>query len=200
MKKMWLILTALVGMLTVASCQRTTGDVSSSDTEAVLQNILQRKSVRSYRSDMPVEKEKVENLLRAGMAAPSGKDKRPWEFIVVDERELLDSLAAHLPYAKMLTSAPMAIVVCGDETKSDYWYLDCSAVAENILLAAEAQGLGAVWTATYPYRERMEVVSRFLHTPSQVKSLCVIPVGYPMGGQEPKDKWDESRIHYNKWK
>ena len=98
---MWLILTALVGMLTVASCQRTTGDVSSSDTEAVLQNILQRKSVRSYRSDMPVEKEKVENLLRAGMAAPSGKDKRPWEFIVVDERELLDSLAAHLPYAKM---------------------------------------------------------------------------------------------------
>lgn len=197
---MWLILTALVGMLTVASCQRTTGDVSSSDTEAVLQNILQRKSVRSYRSDMPVEKEKVENLLRAGMAAPSGKDKRPWEFIVVDERELLDSLAAHLPYAKMLTSAPMAIVVCGDETKSDYWYLDCSAVAENILLAAEAQGLGAVWTATYPYRERMEVVSRFLHTPSQVKSLCVIPVGYPMGGQEPKDKWDESRIHYNKWK
>ena len=97
---MWLILTALVGMLTVASCQRTTGDVSSSDTEAVLQNILQRKSVRSYRSDMPVEKEKVENLLRAGMAAPSGKDKRPWEFIVVDERELLDSLAAHLPYAK----------------------------------------------------------------------------------------------------
>lgn len=197
---MWLILTALVGMLAVASCQRTTGDVSSSDTEAVLQNILQRKSVRSYRSDMPVEKEKVENLLRAGMAAPSGKDKRPWEFIVVDERELLDSLAAHLPYAKMLASAPMAIVVCGDETKSDYWYLDCSAVAENILLAAEAQGLGAVWTATYPYRERMEVVSRFLHTPSQVKSLCVIPVGYPMGGQEPKDKWDESRIHYNKWK
>ena len=197
---MWLILTALVGMLTVASCQRTTGDVSSSDTEAVLQNILQRKSVRSYRSDMPVEKEKVENLLQAGMAAPSGEDKRPGGFIVGDEREPLDSLAAHLPYAQMLTLAPMAIVVCGDETKSDYWYLDCSAVAENILLAAEAQGLGAVWTATYPYRERMEVVSRFLHTPSQVKSLCVIPVGYPMGGQEPKDKWDESRIHYNKWK
>lgn len=197
---MWLILTALVGMLTVASCQRTTGDVSSSDTAAVLQNILQRKSVRSYRSDMPVEKEKVENLLRAGMAAPSGKDKRPWEFIVVDERALLDSLAAHLPYAKMLASAPMAIVVCADETKSDYWYLDCSAVAENILLAAEAQGLGAVWTATYPYRERMEVVSRFLHTPSQVKSLCVIPIGYPMGKQTPKDKWDDSRIHYNKWK
>lgn len=164
-----------------------------------MQNILQRKSVRSYQKDRPVEKEKVENLLRAGMAAPSGKDRRPWEFIVVDERDLLDSLAAHLPYAKMLTSAPMAIVVCADETKSDYWYLDCSAVTENILLAAEAQGLGAVWTATYPYKERMEVVTRFLMTPSQVKSLCVIPVGYPEGVHSPKDKWDESRVHYNKW-
>ena len=143
---MWLILTALVGMLTVASCQRTTGDVSSSDTEAVLQNILQRKSVRSYRSDMPVEKEKVENLLRAGMAAPSGKDKRPWEFIVVDERELLDSLAAHLPYAKMLTSAPMAIVVCADETKSDYWYLDCSAV-DSYLSISGTDGSGIAFPA-----------------------------------------------------
>lgn len=194
------ILVLLMGTLAVTSCQQVADGTSSSAPEIVMQNILQRKSVRSYQKDRPVEKEKVENLLRAGMAAPSGKDKRPWEFIVVDERDLLDSLAAYLPYAKMLASAPMAIVVCADETKSDYWYLDCSAAAENILLAAEAQGLGAVWTATYPYRERMEVVSRFLHTPSQVKSLCVIPVGYPMGEQAPKDKWDESRIHYNKWK
>ena len=194
------ILMMLMGMLVTTSCQQAVDGSSPSASEIVMQNILQRKSVRNYQKDRPVETEKLENLLRAGMAAPSGKDKRPWEFIVVDERDLLDSLAAHLPYAKMLVSAPMAIVVCADETKSDYWYLDCSAAAENILLAAEAQGLGAVWTATYPYKERMEVVSRFLQTPSQVKSLCVIPVGYSMGEQTPKDKWDESRIRYNKWK
>ena len=199
MKKIRFILAVLMGMLAVVSCRQATDGASPSDSEAVMQNILQRKSVRNYQIDRPVEAEKLENLLRAGMAAPSGKDRRPWEFIVVTERALLDSLGANLPYAKMLASAPMAIVVCADETKSDYWYLDCSAAAENILLAAEAQGLGAVWTATYPYRERMEVVSRFLQTPSQVKSLCVIPIGYPEGTHSPKDKWDESRIHYNKW-
>lgn len=194
------ILAVLMGMLTVVSCRQVADGSSPSDSEVVMQNILQRKSVRSYQRNRPVETAKVENLLRAGMAAPSGKDRRPWEFIVVNERALLDSLGANLPYAKMLASAPMAIVVCADETKSDYWYLDCSAAAENILLAAEAQGLGAVWTATYPYKERMEAVTRFLQTPSQVKSLCVIPVGYPEGEQIPKDKWDETRIHYNKWK
>lgn len=194
------ILAVLMGMLTVVSCRQVADGSSPSESEVVMQNILLRKSVRGYQRNRPVETKKVENLLRAGMAAPSGKDRRPWEFIVVNERALLDSLGANLPYAKMLASAPMAIVVCADETKSDYWYLDCSAAAENILLAAESQGLGAVWTATYPYKERMEVVSRFLQTPSQVKSLCVIPVGYPEGEQIPKDKWDETRIHYNKWK
>ena len=196
---MWLILTALVGMLTVASCQRTTGDVSSSDTAAVLQNILQRKSVRSYRSDMPVEKEKGENLLRAGMAAPSGKDKRPWEFIVVDERELLDSLAAHLPYAKMLTQARNAIIVCGDSVKSSYWYLDCSAAAQNILLAAESLGLGAVWTAAYPYEDRMQVVRKYTGLPENILPLCVIPFGYPATKENPKQKFDEKKIHYNQY-
>ena len=200
MRKMVFVWMVLMGMLAVVSCRQATDGTSPSDSEAVMQNILQRKSVRNYQMNRPIETEKVENMLRAGMAAPSGKDRRPWEFIVVNERDLLDSLGANLPYAKMLASAPMAIVVCADETKSDYWYLDCSAAAENILLAAEAQGLGAVWTATYPYKERMEVVSRVLQTPSQVKSLCVIPVGYPAGEQLPKDKWDESRIHYNKWK
>lgn len=79
-------------------------------------------------------------MLRAGMAAPSGKDIRPWEFVLVTDRVALDSMAAALPYAKMLTQARYAIVVCGDVAQSSYWYLDCSAAAQNILLAAEAQG------------------------------------------------------------
>lgn len=147
-----------------------------------------------------MEKEKVEQLLRAGMAAPSGMDRRPWEFAVIDEREKLDKMADGLPYAKMLKGAPMAIVVCADERKSSYWYLDCSAAAQNILLAAEALELGAVWTATCPYEDRMKVVADVLGSPSYIKSLCVIPVGYPMGDYAPKDKWDATRIHYNTWK
>lgn len=167
-------------------------------TQDALETIFARKSVRKYLSK-PVEKEKVELLMKAGMAAPTGKDTRPWEFIVVTDRVVLDSMAAALPYAKMLKDAPLAIIVCGDTTKSSYWYLDCSAATENILLAAEALGLGAVWTATYPYDDRMEVVKKVAALPEHIRSLCVIPVGYPAIPHSPKDKWDETKVHYNKW-
>ena len=171
---------------------------SKIQTKDALENIMGRKSVRKY-LPKPVEKEKVEVLLKAGMAAPSGKDVRPWELIVIDDREVLDSMAAVLPYAKMLKEAPMAIVVCGDTTKSSYWYLDCSAAAQNILLAAEAQGLGAVWTAAYPYEDRIRVVRKYTELPGNIVPLCVIPFGYPATAQEPKQKFDEKKIHYDKF-
>ncbi len=163
-----------------------------------LETIMSRKSVRQFQ-ERPVEAEKVDWLLRSAMAAPSGKDLRPWSFVVIDQRERLDSLAEALPTAKMLRQAPMAIVVCGDETRSFYWYLDCSAATQNILLAAESLGLGAVWTATYPYPDRMRIVADQLALPDRIKSLCVIPVGYPAGETSPKDKWSEDCIHQNKW-
>ena len=78
------------------------------------------------------KKEKIDLMLRAGMAAPTGRDIRPWEFVVVSDRAKLDSMAAALPYAKMLTQARNAIIVCGDSVRSSYWYLDCSAAAQNI--------------------------------------------------------------------
>ena len=133
------------------------------------------------------------------MAAPSGKDIRPWEFVLVTDRVALDSMAAALPYAKMLTQARYAIVVCGDVAQSSYWYLDCSAAAENILLAAHSLGLGGVWTAAYPYAERMEAVRSNLALPEGILPLCVIPIGYPAAVGEPKRKFDAGRIHYNGW-
>lgn len=164
----------------------------------MLENILARKSVRQY-INRPVEPEKVDLLLRAGMAAPSGSDKRPWSFVVVQDRARLDSMAARLPYAKMLTRAPMAIVICGDTLRSALWEQDCCAVTENILLAAESMGLGAVWTAAYPYSERVEAVRRYTGLPENIVPLCVVPVGYPEGKQAPKDKYDASKIHYEQW-
>ena len=108
-----------------------------------IENILTCRSVRSY-TDQDVEPEKLEAILEAGMAAPSGKNGQPWDFIVLTRREILDEMAERLPYAKMLREARVAIAVCADRTKSPYWYVDCSAAAENILLAAHALGLGAV--------------------------------------------------------
>ncbi|GHV69537.1 NAD(P)H nitroreductase [Bacteroidia bacterium] len=164
----------------------------------MIETILNRKSVRKY-LDKEIEDEKVQTLLKAGMAAPSGKDIRPWELVVVTERSVLSAMAEGLPYAKMLNEAPLAIVVCGDIEKSPYWYLDCSAVTQNILLAAEALGLGAVWTATYPYEERMQVAKEQLALPDKIFSLCVIPIGYPATPYKPREKFDPKKVHYNRW-
>jgi len=167
--------------------------------EAALSAIYNRKSVRSFIKDRPVSDEDVQSLIKAGMSAPSGKDTRPWEFVIINDRAILDKMAEELPTAKMLSQAPMAIVVCGDTIRSSYWYLDCSAATENILLAAEAMDLGGVWTAAYPYRDRMATVIKHTNMPAQVLPLVVIPIGYPMGNHSVKDKYDEKKIHMNKW-
>lgn len=164
-----------------------------------LETILNRKSVRKY-TGRPVEKEKLEILVRAGMAAPSSRDRRPWEFIIVTDRKTLDTMAEGLPFARMLKETNQAIVVCGDTIKSDNaWFLDCSAAAQNILLAAESMGLGAVWTAVYPYPDRIRIVREELRLPDHIMPLNVIPIGYPQGKESPKNKYDPRQIHYDTW-
>lgn len=166
---------------------------------STLDTIFNRKSVRKY-TERPVEKAMLETLARAGMAAPSSKDRRLWEFIIVTDRKLLDAMGEGLPLARMLKDTKQAIVVCGDTVKSENaWYLDCSAAAQNILLAAESMGLGAVWTAAYPYPDRIKVVREVLNLPNHLVPLTVIPVGYPQGSEKPKVKFNKQQIHYNSW-
>lgn len=173
-------------------------DEATLKSKAVLENIAERKSVRKF-LNKEVEEEKITAMVKAGMAAPSGMDRRPWEFVIVTDRAALDSMAAGLPYAKMLKQAPLAIVVCGNPTLSSYWYLDCSAATQNILLAAEALNLGAVWTAAYPYDDRSNVVRKCTDIPEDIIPLCVIPIGYPDGAQKAKDKYDATKVHRNKY-
>ena len=171
----------------------------SDGSNQTLETIFNRKSVRKY-TERPVEKEKLEPLVRAGMAAPSSRDRRPWEFVIVTDRDLLDKMGDGLPLARMLKETKQAIIVCGDTVKSENaWQLDCSAAAQNILLAAESMGLGAVWTAAYPYPERMKIIQDALQLPEHILPLTVIPLGYPTGIEKPKDKYNKKQIHYNGW-
>jgi nitroreductase len=169
-----------------------------------LKTIFSRKSVRTFKSET-VPKEKLELLIRAGMAAPTAVDKRPWEFIVVTDRTVLKQLADALPFAKMADKGAAAIIVGGDVRKqwggmdSDYWIMDCSAATENILLAAESMGLGAVWTAVYPEESRIRTVRQILGIPSHIVPLNLIPLGVPAGREKPKDKYNPAQIHWNKW-
>jgi nitroreductase len=161
--------------------------------------IHNRKSVRHF-TGQPVSKDQIEILLRAGMAAPTAVNRQPWAFYVVSQRETLDTLAEQLPYAKMLSQVETAIVVCGDMGKAGnlkeqgYWVQDCSAATENILLAAESLGLGAVWTAAYPYDDRTAVVTKALDLPENHVPLNVIPIGYSTGEDQPKNKWKPENV------
>lgn len=202
MRKSIFLLAALAGAA-LASCCGGNGD-GGSNSEAAIETIMTRTSIRAF-TDREVTGETIETLLRAGMAAPSAVNRQPWAFVVVSGRENLDRLAAVHPNARMLTTAQAAIVVCGDMTKAlegsarEYWVQDASAATENILLAAHALGLGAVWTGVYPNEERVAAVAEVLELPSYIVPLCVIPMGYPAENPSPKDKWNPQNVHYGKW-
>ncbi len=200
MKLQRLGLLALLGL-----CSAVVGfaqNTNSSNMNETLKTIHSRKSVRTF-SEQAVSKEQVEVLLRAAMAAPSSKNNQPWSFYVITNSGVLKHLAESLPYAQAVAKAPLAIVVCGDNTKgvtqpeqSLNWSLDCSAASENLLLAAESIGLGATWTGVYPYPDRMQVVKTILMLPENIIPLNLIPVGYPAGSEKPKDKYKPENI---KW-
>jgi nitroreductase len=163
--------------------------------------IHRRKSVKKY-LDKPVKREDLEILLKAGMAAPTAGDRRPWAFVVVTDKDKLVALAEGLKYGKMLAYAGAAIVVCGVPEKAlekDFWVLDCSAASENILLAAEAIKLGAVWTAGYPWFEHVEHIRTALGIPEDIVPLNVISIGHPVGIEKPKNKYNPANIHWDRW-
>lgn len=169
-------------------------------------SILSRVSVRRY-ADKPVTPEQISAVLHAGMSAPSGVNKQPWEFVVVDDQELLKQLADALPYAKMTAQAPVAIVVCGNKDRflpgvdDVLWEQDLSAASENILLAAHAIGLGGVWTCIYPHEERMAPVKSILNLPdNNMVPFNLIPIGYPLTDHAPMNKWHPDRVHQNRLK
>lgn len=173
---------------------------------AVIDNMLTRRSVRSYTPE-PVSEEEIELLARAAMSAPSAKNHQPWEFVMVTDRAKLDALASRLRYAKMLFQAPLAIAVCGrthylsddgQEVENLNWKLDCAAATENILLAANALGLGTCWTAATD-EERGGIVVEELNVPEGCWPLCVIAVGHPSDDRQPKDKWCQEKIHRQIW-
>ncbi|MDR1897237.1 MAG: nitroreductase family protein, partial [Prevotellaceae bacterium] len=157
--------------------------------DVTLSTIHSRKSVRNFVEGRTISRQSLDTLVRAGMAAPSAVNLQPWHFVVVDDRNTMNLMAENLPYAKMLAKASAAIIVCGDSTiKADnmaFWTFDCSLASGNILLAAEAMGLGAVWTAVHPDAKRIEVVKNILELPENIIPLNVIPVGYPTGEDTP---------------
>jgi len=207
MKKFFLAMTTV--LLALGSCstqpgeQQETAANTADNGQAAIENIMTRTSIRKYK-DQPVEQEKIDIMLKAAMAAPTALNLQPWHFIVIDDKNTLKLLSGQQP-----NNAPLMIAVCGDTNKTtmpdgkgklpDFWVQDVSAATENLLLAAHAQGLGAVWTSVYPVMERVAEVANVLNCPENIIPLAVVRIGYPDESPKPKDKFKQENISYNKF-
>lgn len=163
--------------------------------------ILSRRSIRRYTAQ-PVPEPAVKELLEAAMSAPSAGNQQPWHFVVINDRGILDEIPKYHPHSDMLKEASVAVLVCGDlklEKDGGFWIQDCSAATQNILIAAHAKGLGAVWLGIYPDEKRIDATRRLLGIPEHVMPLSLIAVGYPAEKKPRPDRYQASRIHQNKW-
>lgn len=204
-KSFFLLLTAL----SIIGCK-----TNQNAAPSALDVIMTRTSIRSFTGEA-VPQEQLETILKAGMAAPSAINMQPWRFVVLTDQSKIADVFGQGPRSGMFTTAGAVIVVCGETTamrkpwgqpdapeekvENIFWYEDCSAATENILLAAHALGYGAVWTAGYPAMERIEPICAALGIPEGILPLSIIPIGVPAEDPAPKDKWKPENIHWNQW-
>ena len=167
----------------------------------ILQAIKTRRSIRKYQ-DKAIPTEVIKDILEAAMFAPSAGNEQPWQFVILEERNTLEAVPRICSTASMCRHSPAAILVCSDSTLEkypDFWVQDCSAAVENILLAAHALGLGAVWAGVYPMKDRIEGFRRLFALPDEITPFALIALGYPNEKPAPSKRYKEERVHYNQW-
>ena len=168
-----------------------------------MNSIFTRRSIRKY-LNKPVEGEKIEQLLKAAMQAPSAGNQRPWEFLVVQEAELLHKLSLMSPYAGPVKEAKAAIVVLGNKESESVKFPECipqdlSAATQNLLLEAAELELGAVWLGVAPVEERMKYITELFDLPEFILPFAVVPVGYPETENTYVDRYEKAKVHYGKY-
>lgn len=184
------------GRKQLLSTRRSRRSMAAMDTR--LSMIFARRSVRQY-SDKPVGDADLRALLEAGMAAPSANNRRPWHFVAVRDRAVLAALAEAHPYGKMLAGAGLGIAVCADPSIAGSWVVDCSAAAENILVAAAGVGLGGVWLGVHGAPDREAALRKVLGIPEKFSILALLSIGHPAERKEPRTQYDEARVHRDRW-
>ncbi len=166
-----------------------------------MEAILTRRSIRKYTTE-PVSDETVDQLPKAAMSAPTAANE-PWHFVIIRDRDLLDAFTTFHVHANMLKTAAVGILVCADptvEVLKGRWVMDCSAATENILIAANALGLGAVWVGIYPVEERIQGVRALLGIPNHIIPLCCVSVGWPGEKKPPSNRYRPERVHEGHWR
>lgn len=170
----------------------------------ILNTILHRRSVRQY-TDAPIPQDKLNSILYAGLAAASSKNRRPWELIVVRDRDMLEKLSACRPGAeKLLSKCTAAIVVTADSDKVDVWVEDCASAMTQMHLMADALGIGSCWlqvrlrNAPDGVRSSQDVVRELLSIPKHISVMAILTLGIPVGhpGEKKVADLPLEKIHY----
>ena len=202
----------ILPLLVAAVLSGCAGSAPAPKADAVMENILSRKSVRSY-TEQKLTDAQIETLLRAAMAAPSGSNIQPWHIVVLTDPSEYDTIFEGNFNMEKFKQAAAVFVMCADTTvtrtprgggdpvtvPNGTWRDDLGAATENLLLAAESMGLGACWTASYPDVNRYMPPKKALGLPDTVLPYAIVPVGYPAGDEQPKDKWNPDKVHYGRW-
>jgi len=168
-----------------------------------MEALLSRRSIRRYTPD-PLPEEAILRVLEAGMAAPSAGDERPWHFVVITGREMLAAIPGFHSLSRFVPNAAAAILVCADLALSkyppaDWWVQDCSAATQNILLAAHATGLGAVWLGVHPEKVRVDGFRALCRLPDSIAPFSLVSLGFPAVRKEREPRFDPSRVHRERW-
>jgi nitroreductase len=162
--------------------------------------IFGRRSIRAY-TEQAVSDDAIQKLLEAAMAAPSAAATDPWRFVVVRNRAMLTKIADALPYGKMIGSAALGMVACGDleaahDKQLSYLLQDCSAAIENLLLCAHVLGLGACWLGFHPREQRVKALQEILALKASVIPVACIAIGYPAENKEPRTRFNPDYVRY----
>ena len=164
-----------------------------------LNTIFTRRSIRKYKN-IPLEQEKLLQILQAATAAPSARNRQPWHFVTVQSEEGKNKIMAAHPYSMMLKTAPCAVIVCADtDVSADFFQQDCAAAIQNMLLCATDLGLGSVWLGVYPSKERAEAVSAAFNLPQNIIPVGIVVLGY---GDEQKGRenlFNPDKVHKENW-
>ncbi|MCK4921027.1 MAG: nitroreductase family protein [Bacteroidales bacterium] len=163
--------------------------------------LISRRSIRRYTSEK-IDSASIRNLIKAAMYAPSAVNKRPWHFIIVEDKGKMEEVMKIHANAKMLKEASHAILICGDENlqhDDGFWIADCGAATQNLLLAAHGKGIGSCWIGIYPREQRMKDISNLFNLPKHVKPFALVSLGYPAEDKRLPERFEEKKIHSEVW-
>jgi nitroreductase len=167
----------------------------------VQEALLNRRSIRKY-TDQKISKAEMDKILKAAMYSPSAMNLQAWQFIVIDNKDVLKETIRSIPYAEMLRQSAAAIIVCGDSLveKNESWLLqNCSAAIQNILLSAQGLGIGSCWIAIHGMNDVYQNIKAQFKLPENIVPVSLISLGYPDENVKAEERFRHDKIHYNKW-